>query len=75
MSGENKLNKGIKRARTQDQQDTTVAAEHLAGREQLLLTSPELQNRLGRKFVDSAGSWLGSPSAHYSDRGEATRRR
>jgi hypothetical protein len=49
MSGENK---GIKRARTQDQQDGTVAAENLTGREQLLLTSPELQTRLGRKFVD-----------------------
>jgi hypothetical protein len=49
MSGENK---GIKRARTQDQQDGTIAAEHLPGREQLLLTSPELQTRLGRKFVD-----------------------
>jgi hypothetical protein len=51
MSGENN---GIKRARAQDQQDGTLAAEHLAGREQLLLTSPELQNRLGRKFVDEA---------------------
>jgi hypothetical protein len=49
MSGENK---GIKRARTQEQQDGTVAAEHLTGREQLLLTSPELQTRFGRKFVD-----------------------
>jgi hypothetical protein len=49
MSGENQ---GIKRARTQDQQDGTLAAEHLTGREQLLLTSPELQTRLGRKFVD-----------------------
>jgi hypothetical protein len=49
MSGENK---GIKRARTQDQQDGTAAAENLTGREQLLLTSPELQTRLGRKFVD-----------------------
>jgi hypothetical protein len=45
-------NKGIKRARTQDQQDGTVAAENVTGREQLLLTSPELQTRLGRKFVD-----------------------
>jgi hypothetical protein len=49
MSGENK---GIKRARTQEQQDGTAAVEHLTGREQLLLTSPELQTRLGRKFVD-----------------------
>jgi hypothetical protein len=45
-------NKGMKRARTQDQQGRTIAAEKLAGREQLLLTSPELQTRLGRKFVD-----------------------
>jgi hypothetical protein len=49
MSGENK---GIKRARTQEQQDGTIAAENLTGREQLLLTSPELQTRFGRKFVD-----------------------
>jgi hypothetical protein len=49
MSGENK---GLKRARTHDQQDGTAAAENLTGREQLLLTSPELQTRLGRKFVD-----------------------
>jgi hypothetical protein len=49
MSGENK---GIKRARTQDQQDGTITAESLTGREQLLLTCPELQTRLGRKFVD-----------------------
>jgi hypothetical protein len=45
-------NKGLKRARTQDQQDGTIAAGHLTGREQLLFTSPELQTRLGRKFVD-----------------------
>jgi hypothetical protein len=52
MSGENK---GIKRARTHDQQHAgTVDAENLTGREQLLLTSPELQTRLGRKFVDEA---------------------
>jgi hypothetical protein len=49
MSGENK---GIKRARTQEQQDGAIASEKLTGREQLLLTSPELQTRLGRKFVD-----------------------
>jgi hypothetical protein len=47
MSGENK---GLKRAR--DQQDGTITAENLTGREQLILTSPELQTRLGRKFVD-----------------------
>jgi hypothetical protein len=49
MSGENK---GIKRARTQQQQDGTFAAEKLTGRDQLLLTFPELQTRCGRKFVD-----------------------
>jgi hypothetical protein len=49
MSGENK---GLKRARTQGQQDGTAAAEKKTGREQLLLTSPELQTRFGRKFVD-----------------------
>jgi hypothetical protein len=53
MSGQ-----GIKRARTQDQQDGAGAADieldhaNLPGREQLLLTSPDLQTRLGRKFVD-----------------------
>jgi hypothetical protein len=51
MSGQNK---GIKRARTQDQQDGTIDAENMTGREQLLLTSPELQTGLGRKFVDEA---------------------
>ena len=49
MIGENK---GIKRARTQDPQDGEIAAENLPGREQLLLTSHELQTRFGRKFVD-----------------------
>jgi hypothetical protein len=47
MSG----NKGSKRARTQDQQDGAIISEKLKSREQLLLTSPELQTRLGRKFV------------------------
>jgi hypothetical protein len=51
MSGQNK---GIKRARTQQQQDGRIDAERLPGREQLLLASPELQTRLGRKFVDEA---------------------
>jgi hypothetical protein len=51
MSGQN--NKGMKRARTQDQQGgTDDAGSDLPGRDQLLLTSPELQTRLGRKFVD-----------------------
>jgi hypothetical protein len=49
MSGENK---GIKRARTQEQQDGAGNIDRLPGREQILLTSPELQTRLGRKFVD-----------------------
>jgi hypothetical protein len=42
---------GIKRART-DQQDGAGGADNLPGREQLLLTSPELQTRLGLRFVD-----------------------
>jgi hypothetical protein len=48
MSGQDK---GIKRARTQ-QQDGAGALDNLAGREQLLLASPELQTRLGRKYCD-----------------------
>ena len=43
--------KGGKRARTASQ-DEAGAAESLPGREQLLLTSPELQTRLGRKYCD-----------------------
>jgi hypothetical protein len=56
MSGQNK---GIKRARTQRQegQDASLNASGVVdvsqGREQLLLTSPELQTRLGRKFIDN----------------------
>jgi hypothetical protein len=50
MSGGN--NKGMKRGRTQDQQDGAGAGSDLPGRDQLLLTSPEMQTRLGRKFVD-----------------------
>jgi hypothetical protein len=45
-------NKGAKRARTQDQQDAVCAGPDLPGRDQLLLTSPELQTRFGRMFVD-----------------------
>jgi hypothetical protein len=41
-----------KRARTQDQQDGTDSEVTQPGRDQLLLSSPELQTRLGRKFVD-----------------------
>jgi hypothetical protein len=50
MSGQHK---GMKRARTQ-QQDGACDADREPGREQLLLTAPELQTRLGRKFVDEA---------------------
>jgi hypothetical protein len=42
---------GTKRARTQQQDGTLV---HLPGREQLLLASPELQTRLGRKYCEEA---------------------
>jgi hypothetical protein len=49
----NSSDKGIKRARTQ-QQDGAGASDNLPGREQLLLTSPELQTRLGRKYCDEA---------------------
>jgi hypothetical protein len=41
-----------KRARTQDQQDGTDSEVNQPGRDQLLFSSPELQTRLGRKFVD-----------------------
>ena len=44
-------NKGAKRARTQ-QQDGAGASDNLPGREQLLLASPELQTRLGRRYCD-----------------------
>jgi hypothetical protein len=49
MSGE----KGSKRARTQ-QQDDTGDMDIKPGRDQLLLTAPELQTRFGRKFVDES---------------------
>jgi hypothetical protein len=42
---------GIKRARA-EQQDGAGVADNLPGREQLLLTSPELQTRVGLRFVD-----------------------
>jgi hypothetical protein len=42
---------GAKRART-DNQDGAGGADNLPGREQLLLTSPELQSRVGLRFVD-----------------------
>jgi hypothetical protein len=50
MNGENT---GIKRARTQ-QQDGTGDLDTKPGRDQLLLASPELQTRLGCKFVDES---------------------
>jgi hypothetical protein len=43
---------GTKRART-EQQDG-AGADNLPGREQLLLTCPELQTRVGLRFVDEA---------------------
>jgi hypothetical protein len=51
MSGEAKAS-ASKRARTQDQQDGAGIVDCLPGRDQLLLTSSELQTRLARKFVD-----------------------
>jgi hypothetical protein len=47
----NRQHTGTKRART-EQQDGAGGADNLPGREQLLLTSPELQTCLGLKFVD-----------------------
>jgi hypothetical protein len=44
---------GTKRARTA-QQDGAGGADNLPGREQLLLTSSELQTRVGLRFVDEA---------------------
>jgi hypothetical protein len=44
-------NKGTKRARTQ-QQDGAGALDDLPGREQVLLSSPELQTGLGRRYCD-----------------------
>ena len=42
-----------KRART-GQQDGAGSEVNQPGRDQLLLSSPDLQTRLGRKFVDEA---------------------
>jgi hypothetical protein len=44
---------GSKRART-EQPDGAGAPVNLTGRDQLLLTSPELQTRLGQKFCDES---------------------
>jgi hypothetical protein len=51
MSGQAK---GMKRARTQEQQDDADSDTKQPGRDQLLLSSLDLQTRLGRKFVDEA---------------------
>jgi hypothetical protein len=51
MSGQAK---GIKRARNENQQDGAGVLFTKTGREQLLLTAPDLQTRLGRKFVDES---------------------
>jgi hypothetical protein len=45
--------KGNKRART-EQQDGAGALDDLPGREQLLLSSPEMKTRLGRRFCAEA---------------------
>jgi hypothetical protein len=42
---------GTKRARAQQQDG---ALDNLPGRDQLLIASPELQTRLGRKYCDEA---------------------
>jgi hypothetical protein len=72
---------GAKRART-EHQDGAGGADSLPGRKQLLLTCPELQTRVGLRFVDEAklvplllahGLVLGSASADDSNRGEAAR--
>ena len=51
MSGQAK---GSKRARNEDHQDGAGVLNTKSGREQLLLTAPDLQTRLGRKFVDES---------------------
>jgi hypothetical protein len=53
FEGMSRQHTGIKRART-EQQDGAGGADNLPGREQLLLTSPELQTRVGLRFVDEA---------------------
>jgi hypothetical protein len=49
MSGQAK---GMKRARTQEKQDGSDSDVKQPGLDQLLLSSPDLQTRLGQKFVD-----------------------
>jgi hypothetical protein len=53
MSGQ--AEKGCKRARTEQEEGVGAADNgNLPGREQLLLTSPEMQTRLGRKFCNES---------------------
>jgi hypothetical protein len=52
---------GAKRARTQQQDG---ALDHLPGREQLLIASPEMQTRLGRKYCDDEADLLPLLIAH-----------
>jgi hypothetical protein len=49
MSGQAK---GMKRARSQEKQDGAPSEVKQPGRDQLLISTPDLQTRLGRKFVD-----------------------
>jgi hypothetical protein len=51
MSGQAK---GMKRVRNQEQEDGADSKVNQPGRDQLLLSSSDLQTRLGRKFVDEA---------------------
>jgi hypothetical protein len=51
MSGQAK---GMKRARTQDEQDGAASEVKQPGRDQLLISSPDLQTRFGQKFLDEA---------------------
>jgi hypothetical protein len=53
FEGMSRQHTGTKRSRT-EHQDGAGVADNLPGREQLLLTSPELQTRVGLKFVDEA---------------------
>jgi hypothetical protein len=53
FEGMSRQHTGIKRSRT-EQQDGAGVADNLPGREQLLLTSSELQTRVGLRFVDEA---------------------
>jgi hypothetical protein len=61
MSGQAK---GSKRARNEDQQDGAGVLNTNTGREQLLLTAPDLQTRFGRKFVVDESDLLTLMIAH-----------